>query len=152
MLGKIWIKVFCDGISMKIRAFDRDKDIHAVIRWFEDQEWPYPPVENLLPDMGVVSVDEGDNALACCFVYTTGTSLASVSWIGWEPKLDRFQKEEALGAILERIQKEAMEASPKIRLIEISTRDRSLEALLKEKGFWVKYGYYRATFIPPNQE
>lgn len=137
---------------MKIRAFDRDKDIHAVVRWFESQEWPYPPVENLLPDMGIMCTDEDDNALACCFVYTTGTSLAQISWIGVEPSLNDADKAIALGAILERIQLEAMHLEQPIRLIEVCTRDRSIEPILKEKGFWIKYGYYRATYMPPNEQ
>jgi hypothetical protein len=137
---------------VKIRKFEVEKDIHEVIRWFENEEWPYPPVEDLLPDMGVVSVNEHDVPLACCFVYTTSTSLGQLSWIAASREITLTERMEAVRAAIEAIQKVAMKLEPKMRLIEIVTRDRSLEPVLKDLGFWVKYGFLKATYMAPNDE
>jgi hypothetical protein len=101
--------------------------------------------------MGVVTVNENDVPMACCFVYTTGTSLAEISWISSEKDLPFDQRLAAICESIRAIQKIAMKLEPQIRLIEIVTRDKSLEPVLKELGFWVKYGHLKATYMPPNE-
>ncbi len=135
---------------MKVRLFD-EKDVKEVSRWFESIQWPLPPSDNLLPCDGFIAED-GEDLVACAFLYTTGTSLGIVSWINSNPDVSSEAQSEGLNSIIKKIQEVCANIHPKISQLLIHTKSEKFVHKLKGLGFKSHFGFYQATWVLSNNE
>lgn len=136
-------------MEITVRSFEPNRDMDEIISWFQSIEWPHAPVENLMPQIGLLAC-EGDTRLACGFLYTTGTSKAEMSWLNTNPQVEGSKQLLGLKTVIETLQEKAMTLPRPIRLIEIVSTDEGLKMLLKQLKFrFNKKPIYRASYMPP---
>lgn len=100
---------------MKIRQVE-EKDYPEIADWFKKIKWPYPFVENVIPEIGLVAESEG-TPLACAFLYTTGKPLAFIDWTATNPEVSQKLGMMALTEIIKHLQRACAQIEPKIRML-----------------------------------
>lgn len=131
----------------------QSRDIDVVMNWFADKQWPYPPVDDGFPGIGLVSELSNGDLVTCMFLYRTPTSIAQLSWFGHNPdiKSEKLVKD-AYNFMISYFQKIQMTLQPPVRFVEVITKDKALVDILAECGFYIKNNFIRATYMAPRSE
>jgi hypothetical protein len=129
---------------MNSRPFE-EQDLPEIAGWFADLNWPLPPIADILPPIGCVVEDE-EGLLACGWLYTTGTSLAFLSWTATNPARDQADRELATEKLILSIQ-HVVRVNDKIKSIMVLSRPGAFLNKLKSLNFRTKPGFDLCTWI-----
>jgi hypothetical protein len=130
---------------MNSRPFE-EGDLAEISGWFASLEWPLPPIEGILPNLGVVVEEEG-RLLACGWLYTTGTSLAFLSWTASSPKESPMLQSMAMEKLVTSIQEVVSKHQDRIKVVMALTKSAAFLNKLKGLQFRSKPGFDIATWI-----
>ncbi len=129
---------------MNSRPFE-PADLPQIATWFADIEWPLPPIADMLPKIGAVAEKDG-KLLACGWLYTTGTSLAFLSWTATNPDEDIALQGEAMESVIASLQ-EAVKYQSEIKMIMVLSKSDAFLTRLKKLNFRAKRGFDLCTWI-----
>jgi len=129
---------------MNSRPFD-EKDLSEISQWFAALEWPLPPIADILPPIGCV-IEDSEGLVACGWLYTTGTSLAFLSWMAANPARSLDVQHAAIEQVIVSMQ-DAVKSNEKIRSIMVLSKGGGFLHQLKRLGFRAKPGFDLCTWI-----
>lgn len=130
---------------MKIHQIS-EEDYPHIFSWFSLVSWPSAKVDGSAPEFGLIAVD-GDERLACAFLYTTGTSSGFIEWTGINPDSDKKKAVEALEEILKELKKAAISSG--ILSLTFYTQNQKLAGRFEQNGFSRQEGFYKCQWTAP---
>lgn len=130
---------------MNSRPFE-ESDLAEISSWFASIEWPLPPSESILPELGIVVEDE-KGLLSCGWLYTTKTSLAFLSWTATNSKRSIDDQGKAMDKLIESIQSIISRSAPEIKTIMVLSKSEAFTGRLKRLNFRAKVGFDLCTWI-----
>lgn len=130
---------------MNSRPFE-EKDLPEISAWFSGLQWPLPPQEDIMPELGIV-VEDDKGLLSCGWLYTTGTSLAFLSWTATNPERSFDDQGLAMEKLIESVQGAIKSAGDKIKVVMVLSRSEAFAAKLRKLKFRAKSGFDLCTWV-----
>lgn len=122
------------------------EDFPHIFPWFSLITWPTAKVEGSAPMFGLVALD-GEQRLACAFLFTTGTSSGFIEWTGINPEADKKRAVEALEKIIEALKHSAL--SSNILSLTFYTQNQRLASRFEQNGFSKQEGFFKCQWTAP---
>jgi len=109
---------------MHIRPWNRDKDYHTLVKWWNDWEFGIVPKE-CLPPVGIIVEDHHGNPICAGGLYIgEGTQFGFMEWIVTDKNADQRLVHKALKECIDNIMLIAKNKG--IKLVYTATKERAL--------------------------
>lgn len=120
-----------------------DDLLPIIATWFHDEPWNLPSVEGGLHGAKGYMAVEGEKMLSCLFLYTNGSSYASLDWVCLNPEISIEESEEGLVFLLNSLTSGMSNAG--IQCVSFYTRSKLLCSIMDKAGFWQKRNFTQMT-------